>query len=126
MLCDSNILIYAVHPSDTLCKDFIASRGIAIASVTRIGVLGYPGFRDMSETSKQRLRDLLLSLKSLDLTESVIDRAIQMRQQRLMGLADAIVAGTALVHDMELATRNIADFKNIPGLRQVNPYADPS
>ena len=126
MLCDSNILIYAAHPSDTLCKESISARGVAIASVTRIEVLGYPSFRDLSPKSQRRLRDLLSSLVELDLTELVIKRAIDLRQQRRMGLADAVVASTALVHDMELATRDIGDFRNIPGPRLINPFTDPS
>ena len=125
MLCDSNILIYAAHPTDTVCDIFISTRGLAIASVTRIEVLGYPGFSEMSDKSKQRLRDLLSSLENLALSDDIIERAIALRQQRRMGLADAIVAATALVYNMELATRNIADFKNIPDIRLLNPFTDP-
>lgn len=124
MLCDSNILIYAAHPTDTICDNFIATRGLAIASVTRIEVLGHPGFSEMSDESKQRLRDLLSSLDNLALSDDIIERLIALRQLRRMGLADAIVAATALVHNMELATRNISDFKNISGLRLHNPFTD--
>lgn len=124
MLCDSNILIYAAHPDDTIGYDFISSRGVAIASVMRIEVLGYPGFRHISQKSKQRLRDLLASLKDFELTDDVIERAIPLRQERRMGIADAIVAATAVVHNIELATRNTSDFKSIQGLRLLNPFAD--
>ena len=40
-----------------------------------------------------------------------------------MGLADAIIAATALVHDLPLVTRNEEDFKHVTGLRVVNPFA---
>jgi len=43
-----------------------------------------------------------------------------------MGLADAIIAATALVHDLSLVTRNKEDFKDVPGLRVVNPFASAS
>ena len=126
MLCDSNILIYASHPADTVCNEFISSRGVAIASVTRIEVLGYPGFVEMSDRSKQRLHDLLSSLDEFELTEDIIERAIAVRQMQRIGLADSIVAATALVHNMELATRNTADFKHIPDLCLINPFVDAS
>ena len=42
---------------------------------------------------------------------------------RNMGLADAIIAATALVHGLKLVTRNDADFRHIAGLEIVNPFA---
>ncbi len=35
---------------------------------------------------------------------------------------DALIAATALVHDMTVATRNVADFTRT-GVRVVNPWA---
>jgi predicted nucleic acid-binding protein len=43
-----------------------------------------------------------------------------------MRLADAIIAATALVHNLPLVTRNEDDFKHVPGLRIVNPFAPAS
>ena len=40
-----------------------------------------------------------------------------------MGLADAIIAATALVHELPLVTRNEEGFKHVAGLRFVNPFA---
>jgi predicted nucleic acid-binding protein len=42
-----------------------------------------------------------------------------------MGLADAIIAATALVHQLPLVTRNVDDFKHVAGLEIVNPFAEP-
>jgi predicted nucleic acid-binding protein len=36
--------------------------------------------------------------------------------------ADAIIAATALVHDLSLVMRNINDFKHVAGLRIINPF----
>jgi len=36
-------------------------------------------------------------------------------------LPDAIIAATALVSNLALTTRNVSDFKNIPGLKIINP-----
>jgi predicted nucleic acid-binding protein len=52
---------------------------------------------------------------------SVAERAVALRQQRKMTLGDAIIAATALVHNLPLLTRNVDDFKNITGLRIENP-----
>lgn len=37
--------------------------------------------------------------------------------------ADALIAATALVHDLVLVTRNVRDFE-VPGLRLLNPWRE--
>jgi predicted nucleic acid-binding protein len=40
-----------------------------------------------------------------------------------MKLGDALIAATALLHDLPLVTRNEEDFKHVAGLRVLNPFA---
>ncbi|MCX7338158.1 MAG: type II toxin-antitoxin system VapC family toxin [Alphaproteobacteria bacterium] len=35
---------------------------------------------------------------------------------------DGLIAASALVHNQKLVTRNVKDFKNIPGLEIINPW----
>ena len=42
-----------------------------------------------------------------------------------MGLADAIIVATALVHGLRLVTRNADDFKHVAGLELLDPFAEP-
>src|SRR4051812_28539258 len=99
MLCDSNILIYAADPHDTHCGAFAEQADAAVASVSRIEVLGFPGFWDLSVERQTRLHEILASMIELELNETVIQRAIAIRQGRKISLADAVIAATALVHD---------------------------
>lgn len=122
MLCDSNILIYAADPDDKVCSQFIERADAAIASVSRIEVLGFPGFQNLSLERQTRLREVVTSILEIPLNEDVIQRSIQLRQQRKMSLADAIIAATALSHNLPLATRNVDDFKHVNGLRLLNPF----
>ncbi len=122
MLCDSNILIYAADPDDKYCGLIVERDDAAIASVSRIEVLGFPGFSDLPEDHRQRLQEIVTTMVQLDLNERVIERAILLRQKRRMPLADAIIAATALVYGQPLATRNTDDFKHIAGLRLVDPF----
>ncbi len=48
-------------------------------------------------------------------------KAITLRQEKSMSLGDALIAGTALEHDLALVTRNIDDFSWIDTLRIINP-----
>lgn len=60
----------------------------------------------------------------LPLDETVTKQAIQLRRQyKKLKLGDAIIAATALVYDLVLISRNIADFKNIHGLQVINPHS---
>ncbi|GMU80457.1 MAG: type II toxin-antitoxin system VapC family toxin [Phycisphaerales bacterium] len=126
MLCDSNILIYAADPHDTRCAQFVERDDATIASVSRIEVLGFPGFANLSPDQQQRLREMIASMIELQLDQPVIERAIVVRQQRRTTLADAVIAATALVHGHPLVTRNTADFQHIDGLRLINPFDNES
>jgi predicted nucleic acid-binding protein len=55
--------------------------------------------------------------------DPVIHEAVRLRQTRKMGLADALIAATALVHELPLVTRNTRDFSWIDGLTVVDPFA---
>lgn len=57
----------------------------------------------------------------LPLDEPVIAQTIALRRHYRRKLPDAIIAATALVHDLTLVTRNVADFKAITGLRVLDP-----
>ncbi len=91
--------------------------------MSRIEVLGFPGFENLSQDRQTRLHDVVASIVEMPLDEMVIRRAIALRQQRRMSLADAVIAATALAHNIPLATRNVDDFKHVEGLRLINPFA---
>ena len=120
MLLDSNILIYAANQSAPEIEALATSADSAVASVTQIEVYGFTGLKPEEEAA---LDVLFRRLTVHPLDDAVAARAITLRQQRKMGLADAIIAATALVHNVQLVTRNEADFKHITGLRVVNPFA---
>ena len=95
---------------------------LAVASITRIETLG---FHRRSETERAWLGAAIGRMQVLALSEAVEAHAIALRQERKMGLADAIIAATALVHWLALVTRNADDFKHVAGLALINPFAEP-
>ena len=60
---------------------------------------------------------------SYPLDDEVIESAVRLRQQKRMKLGDAIIGATALEYGVPLVTCNMDDFKNIPGLQLINPFA---
>jgi predicted nucleic acid-binding protein len=118
-LLDSNVLIYAANGNTESLREFICSAGNAVSSITRIEVFGFSGLK---QEEKASLDTLFAFLDVYSLDERVIAKSIELRQIRRMGLADAIIAATALVHAMPLVTRNADDFKAIEGLEVINPF----
>ena len=120
MLLDSNILIQAANQTAPETESLVVSGDHAVASITQIEVYGFTG---LTPEEKATLDILFRRLTVHPLDAAVIERAIALRQEDRMGLADAIIAATALVHDLPLVTRNEEDFKHVTGLRVVNPFA---
>ena len=91
-----------------------------ISIITRIEVLGW---HRLSAVEESGLREFLSRVETLALDDAVVTRAITLRQERKMGLGDAIIAATVLVHGLALMTRNVDDFKHIPGLDLITRFA---
>jgi predicted nucleic acid-binding protein len=78
-----------------------------------------------SIATQQQLSPLTAFMETtilLPIDESVIEKTISIRQTTKVGLGDAIIAATALQHNLKLITHNTADFKNIEGLQLIDPY----
>jgi toxin FitB len=112
--------IYACQPGGDWLSPWTTHADSAIASVTRVEALGFPGISPEEETA---LRDFFQSSPSYPLDDGVIEQAVKLRQQKKMKLGDAIIAATALEYEIPLVTRNEDDFKHIAGLDLRNPFA---
>ena len=121
MLLDSNIVIYAAEPEHADLLHYLERQHKAVSSVTLVEVLG---FHRLEEYQKHFFEGFFQSVDILPLTEETVDIAIELRQQRRMGLGDAIIAATALAHNQTLMTRNTRDFRWIDNLDLYNPIAD--
>jgi hypothetical protein len=118
-LLDSNIVIAAAVPEAEGLRADLSTEPCVISIVTRIEVLG---FHRLNAEEENGLREFLARVETIALDDVVAARSIALRQQRKMGLGDAIIAATALVHCLALVTRNVDDFKHIAGLELKNPF----
>jgi len=120
MLLDTNIVIDTCKPAGAWLNPWTRHPGAACASVTRVEALGYTG---ISAEEDEAIREFPGAVLSYALDDDVIEAAVRLRQQKRMKLGDAIIAATALEYGVPLVTRNVNDFKHIPGLEIINPFA---
>jgi len=57
-----------------------------------------------------------------DLENDLKLKTAEIRKEYKIKLPDAIIAANALIYDLTLITRNTKDFKQIKGLKMVDPY----
>ena len=119
MILDSNIIIYAAAPDGDRLRRLIARRSPAVSAISYVEVLGYHRLQPREKAYFERF---FAAAEILPITAAVLDRAINLRQQRQMGLADALIAATALAYGRALVTRNTADFAWVADLRMVDPF----
>ena len=117
-IIDSNLIIYSALPEFSYLRPLMKADDTYASAVSRLEVLGYQKLDDKSKKYFERLFEWI---PILPITDFVLDSAISLKQQKKMSIGDAIIAATALLHDLELNTRNTLDFDWITGLKIYNP-----
>jgi predicted nucleic acid-binding protein len=121
MLLDSNILIYAAQAEHAALRRFIAEHVPAISVISSIEVLGY---HQLQTEEYEHLQRFFAAAEVIPLSDAVVRRAIQLRQQRRMSLGDSIIAATALVRRRTRVTHNTDDFRWITELSLLDPLTE--
>ena len=119
-LIDSNTAIdYLDNKLPDNTARLIDSVASQVSVITRMELLGWA-----NATEKQMgvLQKFISTSFVFNLYEPIIVKAIYVRKTYRIKLPDAIIASTALVHQLTLVTRNSSDFKNIAGLKLLNPF----
>ena len=119
MILDSNIIIYAALPEHKLLRDLIKKEAPQISAITKVEVLG---FHKLTSQAKGYFETFFEAAFAIPITSSIINRAVHLRQQKKMSLGDALIAATALEHQLTLLTRNISDFEHIQDLTVIDPF----
>jgi len=99
--------------------DGIIDKESIISVITKMEALGY---NFSSDSDEGVMKIFINGSRILDIRDEIIDQTIIIRKGQKIGLPDAIIAATALVNNLTLVTRNKSDFKNIEGLKIINPF----
>ena len=117
-LLDSNIIIYSAQPEYAYLRSLIFDKNSAVSKITQLEVLG---FHRLNTSEKEYFTACFHFLKCYEISDSIINHAIALRQQRKRSLGDAIIAATALHFNATVLTRNVEDFLDISGINVLNP-----
>jgi len=118
-ILDTNVVLdfmgkkFPENAQNTLAE--IVDEELNISLITKIELLG---FSDIN----QNLEDFVSCANILALNDNVVNKTIELRRKHKKKLPDTIIAATAIVHNLTLATRNISDFNNIEKLSIWNPW----
>lgn len=97
----------------------ILDESFNISVVAKIETLGFNG----AAGDMQKLEELIRLADLLYIDDAVVQETINLRKSiPKLKLGDAIIAATALIHNLTLLTRNIDDFKNITALKVIDPH----
>jgi predicted nucleic acid-binding protein len=120
-LLDTNVVIdFCNNKLPITAANFIETIEPEISVITAIEL-----FASNAITNNEKI--LLQEFTSIAIVYDNINAAIQTQtiallQAHKIKLPDAIIAATALAYDLTLVTRNFNDFKNITGLKCINPW----
>ena len=125
ILCDTNILIEFYKNNSTIVQELrqIGSHFIAISVITQAEL--YFGAINKQELTAIRQHLHLIHRYSIDSSTAscFIDLMERYALSHKPGIPDMLIAATALVHDLELYTLNIRDFRFIPRIRLYAPQS---
>ena len=118
-LIDTNIVIYLTQRRLKI-SDFSRQGGsLYISSISYIETLGY-SFQNQDE--EKEVTEFCETFERIFLTKEIERQTILIRKSNKIKLPDAIIAATAMVYNLILVTHNVDDFKNIQGLKILNPF----
>ena len=125
-LLDSNPIIYYLNqqlpPEGKAFIDRLVLDGVAFSVITRLEVLG----TRMLPDQRARAESLLSLFREVPIDDSTIQQAIALRSVTRIKSIDALIAATALLHDLPLISRNRKGFAAIEGLSLIDPFQPPA
>lgn len=120
-LFDSNVVINYVaenYDSTTLLKlDTAFDTAFNYSVITFMEVMGF----NIDSNVEEKFEKLFNSGKRQDIDDLVMAATINMRKTIKIKLPDAIIAATAIAHNLELLTENTTDFIKVPNLKVLDP-----
>lgn len=119
-LIDSNAVIDFFNGKlPQIGEELLVNADPIISIITRIEIFCS---RRISDQELAELNRFISIADIINIDQSVVNKAIALRLKHKIKLPDAVIAATAITHELVLVTRNFSDFDTIEGLDIINPY----
>lgn len=123
-LWDTNTVIYYLQQQFAPAGEKFIDNSLnefqpCISAITEIELLCW---KTDNEKDLKVLHDFINDALVIELERPIKLKTAEIRKQYKIKLPDAIIAATAVTHDLTLLSRNVDDFKNIQDLQMINPY----
>lgn len=79
-------------------------------------------WKTVTEKDLLLLNSFICDATVIELEQAIKIKTAELRKAHKIKLPDAIIAATALVHNLTLITRNTTDFNNIKNFKTINPH----
>lgn len=126
-LWDTNIVIYYLQQQfpefpEVYMDELLEQHTPAISAITEIELLSW---KNASPQDIVVIGGFIRDARVIELDPDVKIKTADIRKSYGLKMPDAIIAASALVHNLTLLTRNVSDFKKIPQLNIINPWEPP-
>lgn len=123
-LWDTNAAIYYLQQqfppgAEKFIDDLLKDEQPVISAITEIELLCW---KTATQKDLELLHNFINDALVIELEQSIKLKTADIRKAHRIKLPDAIIAATALVYDLKLLSRNVADFGSINGLTVINPW----
>lgn len=123
-LWDTNTVIYYLQqqfpqPVEKYVDELVIDNPPAISVITEIELLCW---KTENHNDLKVLHSFINDTLIIELDTQVKLTTADIRKTYKIKLPDAIIAATAIVHDLTLVTRNTADFKGLNNIKLINPW----
>lgn len=123
-LWDTNTAIYFFQQqfppgAEKFMDDLLKESQPCISVITEIELLCW---KTPTQKDAELLNNFINDALVIELESPIKLKTADIRKLHKIKLPDAIIAATAVVYGYTLLTRNVNDFKNIEGVKMINPW----
>ncbi len=122
-LVDTNIVVYYLDRKiEAVYSNKIETFLLSEVNISIISSIELFSYSKITPDQINSYKTFLSTISLINISEEIAHKAAELRRNNRIKLPDAIIAATALIHDLELVTRNDKDFLSIPNLSVLNPF----
>ena len=125
-LWDTNMVIYFLQQqfppaTEKFIDNVLKSSAIGISVITEIELLCW---KTATEKDLDVIQRFIAEVSVFELDQEIKLTTASIRRKNKIKLPDAIIAATALRHELTLLTRNSRDFAAIAKLNLIDPFTE--